>query len=113
MRAIIGDREVSSQKVIEVRNPANGEVIDTVPSLDLDQVREAIDVAYDSQEKLLAMGVAKRSRALLQIASFIRENLNDLAVLMTREAGRPIKSSRAEIERTAQIFELVAVRSGG
>jgi acyl-CoA reductase-like NAD-dependent aldehyde dehydrogenase len=45
--------------------PANGEVIDTVPSLDLDQAREAIDVAYDPQEKLPAMGVAKRSRALL------------------------------------------------
>jgi len=108
MQAIIGEREVSSQKLIEVRNPASGEVVDTVPSLDRDQVREAIDVAYNSQEKLLAMAVAKRSKALLQIASLIRESLNDLAVLMTRETGRPIKSSRGEIERTAQIFELAA-----
>jgi acyl-CoA reductase-like NAD-dependent aldehyde dehydrogenase len=65
MRAIIGERCIISEGYRGQESPANGEVIDTVPSLDLDQAREAIDVTYDSQEKLPAMGVAKRSRALL------------------------------------------------
>lgn len=38
----------------------------------------------------------------------IRENLQELAITMTRETGRPIKSSKGEIERTAQIFELAS-----
>jgi succinyl-CoA reductase len=106
MLSIIGNDRVDSDEKIPVRNPANGEIIDYVPSLSREVVRKAIDIAFDSFP--IQITPAKRSRALLEVASAIRENSNDLAVTMTRETGRPIKSSRAEIERTAQIFELAS-----
>lgn len=108
MLAIIGNERVDSNEKIAVRNPANGEIIDYVPSLSRDEVKKAIDIAFDSFSKLNSITPAKRSKALMEIASMIRENANDLAVIMTKETGRPIKSSRAEIERTAQIFELAS-----
>ena len=38
-------RDSSSGRVIEVNNPATGEVIGTIPSLNVDEIREAIDAA--------------------------------------------------------------------
>jgi len=108
MQAIIGKEKVDSENRIPVRNPATGEIIDYVPSLSKEDVRRAIDIAYESFPVLNSITPAKRSKLLLEIASLIRENLNDLAITMTKETGRPIKSSRAEIERTAQIFELAS-----
>ena len=108
MLAIIGNERVDFEEKIAVRNPANGEIIDYVPSLPRDYIKKAIDVASEAFQKLNSITPAKRARALMEVASLIRENANDLAVTMTKETGRPIKSSRAEIERTAQIFELAS-----
>jgi succinyl-CoA reductase len=108
MLPIIGSERPDSENKIAVRNPATGEVIDYVPSLNREEVRKAIEIAYDSFPKLNSITPAKRSRALMEVASLIRENSEELALTMTKETGRPIKSSRAEIERTAQIFELAS-----
>jgi succinyl-CoA reductase len=108
MLPIIGSERPDSENKIAVRNPATGEVIDYVPSLSREEVRKAIEIAYDSFPKLNSITPAKRSRALMEVASLIRENSEELALTMTKETGRPIKSSRAEIERTAQIFELAS-----
>ncbi len=108
MLTIIGNERVDSTEKIAVRNPANGEIIDYVPSLSKDEVKKAIEIASDAFSKLNSITPAKRSRALMEIASLIRESANDLAITMTKETGRPIKSSRAEIERTAQVFELAS-----
>lgn len=108
MLPIIGSERVDFDEKIAVRNPANGEVIDYVPSLPRDYIRKAIEIASDAFQKLNSMTPAKRARALMEIASLIRDNATDLAITMTKETGRPIKSSRAEIERTAQIFELAS-----
>lgn len=107
MHALIAGEKVDSEKKIAVRNPATGEIIDYVPSLSLEEIRRAIDVAY---EEFIAgrYTPAKRSSLLLTVASKIRERSEDLAKTMTLESGRPIKSSRAEIERAAKIFELAA-----
>lgn len=108
MLPIIGSERPDSENKIAVRNPATGEVIDYVPSLSREEVRKAIEIAYETFPKLNSITPAKRSRLLMEVASLIRENSEELALTMTKETGRPIKSSRAEIERTAQIFELAA-----
>lgn len=108
MLPIIGSERPDSENKIAVRNPATGEVIDYVPSLNREEVRKAIEIAYESFPKLNSITPAKRSRLLMEVASLIRENSEELALTMTKETGRPIKSSRAEIERTAQIFELAS-----
>ncbi|ARM75444.1 aldehyde dehydrogenase family protein [Acidianus manzaensis] len=108
MYTLIGGEKIDSKDKIEVRNPATGEIIDYVPSLSLEDVRKAIDLAYEEFEKINKITPAKRSNLLNNIASKIRENVEDLSKTMTLETGRPIKSSRAEIERTAKIFELAS-----
>lgn len=108
MEALIGGKRISSESKISVRNPATMETVDTVPLLSREQVKEAIESAWTALDALNSLSIAKRSRLLLQVSQLIRENLQELAITMTRETGRPIKSSKGEIERTAQIFELAS-----
>src|ERR1700730_9867998 len=108
MKAIIGHEFVETEKRLQVMEPATGKVLDEIPSLSLDQVRAAIDIAYSSLTKLQSLTIAARGALLHKVADMIRSDPEPLALIMSREIGRPIKSSRGEIQRTAQIFDLAA-----
>lgn len=108
MKAIIGSERVDSEERVIIREPATGKEIDYVPLLDKEKIREAINVAYQTLDKLQAIPPYMRSKYLLKASELIKQRQEELAILMTREIGRPIKSSRTEILRTAQIFELAA-----
>lgn len=105
--AIIG-KEIFSDEKSAVYNPSSGEILDYVPLLGIDEVRRAIDLADDVYHKYSVVPAHGRKKLLLRTAQLIRESQENLAVIMASETGRPIKSSRAEIERTAQIFEYCA-----
>jgi len=108
MKAIIGQAFVETEKRLSVMEPGTGKVLEEIPSLSLEQVREAIDVAYSTLPKLQSLSIAARSALLHKVADLIRSDPEPLATIMSREIGRPIKSSRGEIQRTAQIFDLAA-----
>jgi len=117
-KAIIGDEFIETEQRLQVREPATGNVLGEIPSLNVDQVRRAIDVAHASLQKLQSLTIAQRSSLLRKVADMIRADPEPLATLMSREIGRPLKSSRGEIQRTAQIFDLASsdareVFSGG
>lgn len=105
--AIIG-KEIFSDEKSAVYNPSTGEILDYVPVLGLDEIRHAIDLADEVYHKYSDMPAHGRKKLLLNTAQLIRKSQESLAVIMSSETGRPIKSSRAEIERTAQIFEYCA-----
>ncbi|MGC8601741.1 MAG: aldehyde dehydrogenase family protein [Thermoprotei archaeon] len=107
-KAIIGGKEVGSERVAEVRNPASGELIDVVPILDREVVREAIEEAHAAQLRLEAMGASARQAALADVAEALRKRADEIAKITALEIGRPIKSSRADAVRAASIFELAA-----
>ena len=93
---------------MEVRNPANGEVVDRVPKADAEDTRRAVDaaaVAFPSWSKLPP---SKRSDILMSAAHRVKERLNDVAQLLTSEQGKPIRDSRIETSRFAENIEIYA-----
>jgi len=110
MKAIIGEEFVETEQRLQVREPATGNVLDEIPNLSIEQVRHAIDVAHDSLPKLQSLSIAARGSLLRKVAELIRSDPEPLATLMSREIGRPLKSSRGEIQRTAQIFDLASTQ---
>jgi len=106
--AIIGSQRVDSESRFKVYNPSTGEVLEEVPKLPLERVREAIEVAYNAQEVLQSTPASRRASSLMRAAEMIRARAEELARTMSSEVGRPIRSARVEISRTAQIFELAA-----
>lgn len=97
-----------SGATIEVVNPASGETVGRVPDLTLEEVRGAIDLSHSALAAVQSLTIAERSSMLRKVSQLILADADELASTMTREVGRPIASSKGEISRTAQIFDLVA-----
>src|ERR1041384_5305298 len=88
-----------SGQTTEVRNPATGETVDTVPKGTINDVRRAIDVAQSALKKWSTMAPAKRGAILLHAGRMILEQEKELATLLTKEQGKPMRESILEIRR--------------
>ena len=99
MKSLIGKnwRDSSDGKVIEVYNPATNELIDTVPSLTKEDVEEAIDYADAHQKEWEKKSVIERCEVLSRFADLVEENKDELALLLSKETGKPIKEAYNEI----------------
>jgi succinate-semialdehyde dehydrogenase/glutarate-semialdehyde dehydrogenase len=88
-----------SKESTPVRNPATGEIVDTVPKGTVTDIRRAIDVAKGALKKWSEMAPSKRGAILLEAGRSILEQEKDLASLLTREQGKPLRESILEIRR--------------
>ena len=87
----------TDNELIDVINPFNGEKVGQVPSLNAEQVRQAVETAHDVQAEWASKTAEARSQLLTKWADLIDQNKEDLAILMTAEQGKPLKESRGEI----------------
>lgn len=99
MKSLIGRewRDSSDGKVIEVYNPATNELIDTVPSLTKEDVEQAIDYADAHQKEWEEKSVIERCAVLSKFAQLVEQNKDELALLLSKETGKPIKEAYNEI----------------
>ncbi|MAI79847.1 MAG: succinate-semialdehyde dehydrogenase (NADP(+)) [Deltaproteobacteria bacterium] len=94
--------------VIEVRNPANGELMAEVSSVGADETRRAIEAAEAALPDWSARAPKERAQIMKRWFELIMENQEDLAVLMTAEQGKPLLESRGEIAYGASFIEWFA-----
>src|SRR5271163_4705271 len=88
-----------------VVNPADESVLGTVPTATIGDLNDAIEAAERGFKVWRKTSPAKRAQMLLKAASLIRERVNDMAVAMTLEQGKPIEQARLEILRGCDIIE--------
>ncbi len=82
---------------LAVDNPATGALIGTVPNMGAAETRRAIEAAGAAFPLWAAKTAKERSIILTRWAELIVQNVDDLAVLMTREQGKPLAEARGEI----------------
>ena len=92
----------------DVINPYTGKKIRSIQKMTLPEIRKAISRAQSAHKALASLPVYKRTELLLKCSEEILRYKDDLALLMSAEIGRPIKSSRGEILRTSEIFKIAA-----
>jgi acyl-CoA reductase-like NAD-dependent aldehyde dehydrogenase len=61
-----------------------------------------------AQEKMKAMPASERIRILKIVANEIGKNSDQLALLIAREGGKPLRDARVEVSRARDTFELCA-----
>ena len=93
---------------VDVTNPATGETIGTVPRLGADETRRAIEAANAAYPAWRAKTAKERAGVLRKWFELMLANLDDLAVLMTAEQGKPMAESRGEIVYAASFLEWFA-----
>jgi acyl-CoA reductase-like NAD-dependent aldehyde dehydrogenase len=96
--------EESREVVIEVRNPATGEVIDSVPRARLDEVERAIRIGVSGRETMRKMPAHLRSDILRKASEVIAKRHEQLSQLLCRENGKTIRQCRAEMTATQRLF---------
>ncbi len=93
---------------VAVTNPATGEVIGTVPNLGAAETRRAIEAAAAAFPEWAARTAKERSTILRRWHDLMLANVEDLAVLMTAEQGKPLAEAKAEVAYAAAFIEWFA-----
>ena len=91
-----------------VSDPATGETIAEVAHCGAAETRRAIEAAEKAQRSWRALAAKDRSAVLRRWFDLIMANQEDLAVIMTREQGKILAESRAEIAYAASFIEWFA-----
>src|SRR3954454_371989 len=86
-------------EVTEIRNPANGEVVDAVPKGNAEDVRRAIAAAEAAFLVWSRIPGERRGAALMGAAEVIGEHVQEIAPLLTKEQGKPVRDAGTETGR--------------
>jgi succinate-semialdehyde dehydrogenase/glutarate-semialdehyde dehydrogenase len=107
MKMIIDGKkaDASNGAVIEVTNPANGKVIDTVPAATEADVIRAVERAKAGQKKWAQVPVHEKGDILLKFVALVEENKEKLARTLSDETGKPITEARGEIANIPIAFK--------
>lgn len=93
---------------ITVSNPSNGQVLGTVPDSSPGDVDAALSAAAAAQREWARRPATQRARALHDIASQIRGQVEPLARTITEEQGKILELARIEVSFTADYLDYMA-----
>ena len=97
-----------SGQTTEIRNPATSEVLDTVPVMGAAETRRAIAAAHAAMPAWAGKTAAERARLMRRWFDLMMANVDDLAIIMTAEQGKPLAESKGEIAYAASFIEWFA-----
>ena len=97
--------DADSGETFAVTNPATGEELARVPRMGAAETRRGLEAAEAALPGWRARTAADRARILRRWADLMLEHLDDLALLLTLEQGKPLAESEAEIRYAASFLE--------
>ncbi len=94
--------------MITVVNPATEETIAELPEVGVEETDAAVEAAKAAVPAWRAVAPADRARLLRRLAALVEEHAEELALLETRNVGKPIADSRGEVGMVAEVFYFYA-----
>ena len=91
-----------------VRSPFDGEVVAEVGDASAHDLEDAIEHAHRSFTSGKRPATHERAELLERIARTLHDKSAELAEIITRESGKPVRYARAEVSRAALTFTLGA-----
>ena len=89
-------------------NPATGKILKELKSHSAEEIERKLERAKGDFEQLRHWSFDKRSDAMRRVAEILERDRNQLAILMTREMGKPIRAAVQEIEKCAFVCRYYA-----
>ena len=107
----IGNTAVASGSgaVIEVIDPSDGTVFDTLARGTAEDIAAAVQAARHCFDAVWSRTSAvERGRLLMKLSQAVVEHADELALLEQRDCGKPTKQARADVVALARYFEFYA-----
>lgn len=108
MQMFVNSRWMDKDEKIEVLNPYDGSVVDTVPRADSGDVQAALATAARGAEIMAAMPAHERYRVLHRAAELMAERQEDFGQTISAEEGKVISEGRGEAARAVDTMTLSA-----
>jgi malonate-semialdehyde dehydrogenase (acetylating) / methylmalonate-semialdehyde dehydrogenase len=99
---------VEAEEKLEVPDPATGELLGQVPLSSTSDVDRAVGAAHEAFKEWREEPVTRRARRMFRLQVLLEDHLDELCELATRENGKHVEESEAEIRRGIEVVELAA-----
>jgi len=106
-----GERtEASDRQTFDVYDPSSGDVLASVAKATTADVDHAVAAAHAALESKAwgGMAPAERGRIMFRVAAALRDRLDELATLESRDNGKPLRQARTDVQVAARYFEFFA-----
>src|SRR5437660_7795254 len=108
-KLLIGGEWVETGEWTDVRSPYSGDVVGRVAKAGADETRRAIDAAEQAMREPLP--AHKRAEILVRVAAALGRRHDEVARLISDEAGKPMKAARVEAARAMSTYTFAAVEA--
>jgi acyl-CoA reductase-like NAD-dependent aldehyde dehydrogenase len=108
-RLLIGGEWVDTGEWSDIRSPYSGEVVGRVAKAGAKETHRAIDAAEQAMREPLA--AHKRAEILVRVAGALGRRHDEVARLISDEAGKPMKAARVEAGRAMSTYTFAAVEA--
>jgi len=112
----VGGQWIEDGSTAEIKSPYDGSRVGVVTLAGPRQIEQAIAASAGAFQVTRKLPAFERQRVLRSISAKIAERREQFARTMALEAGKPIKTARAEVDRAIFTFSVAAeesVRIGG
>lgn len=108
LRNFVGGKWVAAKAtgVLEVTNPANGEVLAQAPLSGREDIEAAVSAASASLPDWRARAIGERTQYIYALREQFLKRIDDLAASITREGGKVLSDARAEVSRAVEVLEV-------
>jgi acyl-CoA reductase-like NAD-dependent aldehyde dehydrogenase len=108
-RLLIGGEWVETGEWIDIRSPYSGEVVGRVAKAGARETCQALDAAEQAMREPLP--AHKRAEILVKVAAALGRRHDEVARLISDEAGKPLKAARVEAQRAMSTYTFAAVEA--
>src|SRR6478672_4458869 len=108
-RLLIGGEWIETSDWLDVRSPFNGEVVGRVAKAGAHEACQAVDAAEKAMREPLP--AHKRAEILVKVAGALGRRHDEVARIISDEAGKPMKAARVEAKRAMSTYTFAAVEA--
>lgn len=108
MKMLLDGQWVDRKDKIDVTDPFDNSVIDTVPRASAQDIETALDAAVRGFEITKRMTVYQRAQILYKTAQIINERREEFAKIIAREGSKTIREARKEATRCGNTLTVSA-----
>ncbi|MFD2445733.1 aldehyde dehydrogenase family protein [Bacillus sp. CGMCC 1.16607] len=104
----INGESIETPTYYELKSPYSGEKLAEVATAEADQIQSAVSAADYAFTEWKETPAYRRAEILEKLVVLLKEQREQCARIIAKEAAKPIKTARAEVDRTIMTYQFAA-----